>query len=1208
MTSKYFTCLFILLIGSFTLPAQDSVLSRVIFIGDAGEMNPGQSAVIKNAADHIIPGKTTVLFLGDNVYPRGMGLPGSKEEKKTQEILQSQFMPMRSKGAPVYFVPGNHDWDKMGPKGLEKIKRQWQYLNSQHDSLLRLVPPDGCPDPVEINVSDSLTIIAFDSEWWLFPFSKSNPWADCDCRNKDEIIDRLDELAYKNRYKIILLASHHPFQTYGHHGGYFNWKDHLFPFTALNKNLYIPLPGIGSLYPFLRKTFSNPEDAGHPLYEHMIRDIDNVFAISPNFIHVAGHEHGLQFIKSKQIQVVSGAGAKESYIKKGKHALFAETIPGFVTADLLPGNTMRFTYHTWSDSGLHTAFTYEQPYTNVKPVEDAQLEVIRADSLQVSAYKKFDEVSKVHRFFFGENYRKEWAALTKFPVIRISEIHGGLTPLERGGGHQTRSLRLEDKSGKEWVLRSVQKYPEVILPEQLRETFAKDIVVDAMSAQHPYSALMVPPLANAAGVPHTHPMIGIVAPDKQLGRYSRVFANTICLLEEREPLGKSVNTIKMLNALNEDNDNNFDSTSFLRARLLDLFIGDWDRHIDQWRFVDEKKGKGKHFLAVPRDRDQALYTNQGVFPYIESREWVQPFFEGFNPKIRKAGTLLFTSTLLNARLLNQFSYDEWMKITRDFMALLTDSVLESSLQQLPQSAYQIRHDALLKIMKARRDNLPKAMDAYYHFLYKSPFIRVSDKNELVEVRDANNEGMQIVIHKLSKDGEVKEQLFSNTFYPSTTREIRLFTGKGNDSIMIDNKNAAVCLRITGGDGNKKYHVVESKRKVSVYEKENNAVFSGDTQRLRKHLSDDTLNTAIIPGNLFNATAPLISGGFNLDDGFLLGAGFRHVRGIGYLSNRYSMNNYRSMQQFTVSHSFSTNAFRIRYNGEWLEALGKADLLLQASAFAPDNTQNFFGTGNETPFIKAGDYKRFYRARFDLYNVNPALRWKTRKDKSIIIGPSFQYYHYDTAENKGRYLESNPFIHSYDSTSIAEDKMHAGLLINYVSDSRNNALIPTWGSYVNIKLLGYAGLNNYSKSFAQLTAEIDLYKSVNPSSTIVIAERLGGAATVGKPAFYQSVFLGGQENLLGYRQFRFAGQHMLYNNLEARIKLTDIANYILPGQIGLTGFFDIGRVWEREDHSDKWHNGYGGGIYFTPAQMLVLQLVMGHSPEGWYPYFTMGFRF
>src|SRR4029077_15375984 len=99
------------------LRAQDSVRYRVIFIGDAGEINKEQQAIINYASRIIIPNKTTAVFLGDNIYPRGMGLPGSKEEAITKNILQSQYLPLRNNGAPVYFVPGNHDWDKMGPQG-----------------------------------------------------------------------------------------------------------------------------------------------------------------------------------------------------------------------------------------------------------------------------------------------------------------------------------------------------------------------------------------------------------------------------------------------------------------------------------------------------------------------------------------------------------------------------------------------------------------------------------------------------------------------------------------------------------------------------------------------------------------------------------------------------------------------------------------------------------------------------------------------------------------------------------------------------------------------------------------------------------------------------------------------------------------------------------------------------------------------------------
>ncbi|PZP39899.1 MAG: hypothetical protein DI598_19625, partial [Pseudopedobacter saltans] len=153
-----------------------------------------------------------------------------------------------------------------------------------------------------------------------------------------------------------------------------------------------------------------------------------------------------------------------------------------------------------------------------------------------------------------------------------------------------------------------------------------------------------------------------------------------------------------------------------------------------------------------------------------------------------------------------------------------------------------------------------------------------------------------------------------------------------------------------------------------------------------------------------------------------------------------------------------------------------------------------------------------------------------------------------------------------------------------------------------------GLNGYSKNFAQIEPQVSLYKSFNNKQSIILAERLGGGVTIGKSAFYQSLFLGSEGNLLGYRQYRFAGQHSLYNNLELRIALTDFGNYLFKGQLGILGFYDIGRVWNEDESSDKWHNGVGGGIYLAPAKLTVFRFTMGYTPEGWYPAFGMGMRF
>jgi hypothetical protein len=823
------------------------------------------------------------------------------------------------------------------------------------------------------------------------------------------------------------------------------------------------------------------------------------------------------------------------------------------------------------------------------------------DSTVVKVHPSYNDVSGIHRWFFGENYRKEWATPVKLPVIKISEVYGGLIPEKEGGGMQSKSLRLKDKSGKEWVLRSVEKTPDKLLPEGLRETFAVDWLDDALSGQHPYSALIVPPLAEAARVPHANPVIGVVADDAALGEFRKIFANTVCLLEEREPIGESDNSIKMLDNLVKSNDNRFDGEAFLRARLLDLLLGDWDRHEDQWRWAENKDGKQRMYTGVPRDRDQVFHLEQGLFPNIAALPFINPVLGDFKPEIPAVKYAVYKTRFINVYPDFQMNYDKWMGVVNEFVAAETDGVLEAGLKRLPAETYKMRHTELLNILKARRNNIPAAMAEYYRFIYRVVDIRASDKTELITIADAPDNGLHITINKTNKEGEAKDTLLSLTYNADITKEIRIYAAGGDDRITINNANSPIRLRIVGGEGSKVYNVAQSANTVKVYDRPN-AKFIGKTDALSTHLAPDTTNTRFLSTNLYNIWMPLATAGLNADDGFLLGLGFKYTKNDGFRKLPYT-----STQQFMLTHAFATEAFRIKYSGEWIQALGKADFTLQALVNAPDNTMNFFGLGNQTPLVKAGNYRRFYRTRFNTYQLDPAIRWHTGENSTLSAGPSFQYYKFDADDNAGRFINNTSMIGSYDSLTINEDKAHAGLSLNFNSNQRNAGILPTKGYYINITLQGYKGLNDFSKSFAQLRPEFTFYQKLNSTGTIVLSDRIGGGISVGKPAFYQSMFLGGQGNLLGYLQNRFAGKHMVYNNLQARIKLANIASYIIPGQLGLSGFYDAGRVWVDGETSNQWHQGVGGGLYFAPAGLTILQVLAGHSTEGWYPYVSLNFR-
>ena len=824
-----------------------------------------------------------------------------------------------------------------------------------------------------------------------------------------------------------------------------------------------------------------------------------------------------------------------------------------------------------------------------------------SDSIKTSVHPSYDQVSKYHRKLFGENFRKEWAANVTLPVIRISKVAGGLKVLQNGGGMQTKSVRLEDNQGNEWVIRSVEKAPDKLIPENLKGTFAVDWVDDEYSGQHPYSALIVPPLADAAGIPHAKPVIGVLAPDPALGQFGKDFAGRVVLMEEREPTGSSVNTLKMIKDLRENYNNRLDGPAFLKARMLDLLIGDWDRHEDQWRWTPEKRGKEKVYTGIPRDRDQVFHVNQGLFPGIASLPWINPVLGNFSSDIPHVKYSLYKTRFIQQYMDFQMSYDEWMAVVQAFVKAESNDVLKDAINRLPAELHSIRNAELLAKLKKRRDAIPDAMSAYYRFINRIVDVRATDKNEYVYVKSDNAGKMLIFILKNSK-GQPGDTIMKAEYRPDITREVRLYVGDGDDRISVDNPDSRIKLRIVGAAGSKAYDVKQASRTINIYSKRDSVSFAGKTDKIRQHLSNDTLNTRFLTTNPYSTWTPLATGTLNKDDGFLLGLGFRYTGRSGFRKLPYS-----TQQEFMITHSFATSAFRINYYGQWMSVIGNADFTMRATVNAPDNTMYFFGQGNQTELDKTGDYRRHYRARFDFYQFDPALRWKTGKASFLSAGPSFQYYHFDQAGNLGRSVYTPGLIKSYDSTSVSRDKAHAGLIVNYTSNTKDNQVLPTSGYYLDVKLQGYVGLNGQSKSFAQLKPEFTYFQKIDPGARLVLSNRIGGGISLGDPAFYQSMFLGGQGNLLGYLQNRFAGQQMVFNDFQARLKIAKLPGYILPGQLGITGFYDIGRVWIDGEHNDTWHNGTGGGIYFAPASLTVIQLIAGHSKDGWYPYIAFNFR-
>lgn len=137
----------------------------------------------------------------------------------------------------------------------------------------------------------------------------------------------------------------------------------------------------------------------------------------------------------------------------------------------------------------------------------------------------------------------------------------------------------------------------------------------------------------------------------------------------------------------------------------------------------------------------------------------------------------------------------------------------------------------------------------------------------------------------------------------------------------------------------------------------------------------------------------------------------------------------------------------------------------------------------------------------------------------------------------------------------------------------------------------------------------VYGSVTNPATFIGVFKIGGGKIYTKDyPFYMAFDLGQNNFLRGFRKNRFSGTSMAYSSLELRYKLFTSNSYILPGDFGVIGFADVGRVWYENENSRKWHFSKGAGLYFAPFNAVLLTGTIAFSPEDNLVNFSIGTRY
>lgn len=333
------------------------------------------------------------------------------------------------------------------------------------------------------------------------------------------------------------------------------------------------------------------------------------------------------------------------------------------------------------------------------------------------------------RIFLGGNYRKTWETPARVPLFRIQSTNGGYTIKKLGGGQQTKSLRIQDARGNTMVIRTVDKTVDKALESQnIKSGFIKSITQDMISAAHPYGALAVPPIAAAVGVLSTEPVLYYVPDDPGMDSFRNIFANTMVVLEKRKPLfnpkDKLRKTEDLLADLAKNEPLKIDLPMLLQARLVDMLIGDWDRHGGQWKWGYRKEGDSTYVYPVPVDHDQAFFHSSGILvPLV--RPFTMKHLVGFKDNMRRIKKLNRKEWDFDKAFIGQLSCRQWEEGIRSFQQKVSDSVLRAAVARIPAEVTAIHGEELFRKLQGRRNTMRCDGMRYYHFLEKRPLTQLA---------------------------------------------------------------------------------------------------------------------------------------------------------------------------------------------------------------------------------------------------------------------------------------------------------------------------------------------------------------------------------------------------------------------------------------------------------------------------------------------------
>lgn len=1125
------------------------------------------------------------LILGDNIEAKKV--LARDNDSTDLEILKNQLDLIKKIPGGKYVIPGDHDWNDEGLPGLKKIE---ELVEERWDDNEAFQPENACPIE-DISISDSIHLFIVDSEWYIRDWNNNPLFNDeCEIRTRKQFLYVLGDEMRKQRHKTVILALHHPVYTNGLYGG-----------RIANYNLYKPsienayLPIVGTPWSFIRSQGGvSRQDRYNPMMNELMEEIKVMSLDIDRFFVLSGHERSLQYIKDGNVrQLISGSIHETQAVALGKRGLFASGQHGF--AELRVYEDQSSTVHFYEIEDGKVELVYEN-------IAFAKAETYNIDSLprvtekfkKSSIYSpKETDVDEDYKEFYGEHYRSLYGLKVKAPTVMLDTLYGGLKVERPGGGNQTQGLRLVDSMDREFNMRALEKdalqflkstgYDKLDAEKYFTKTFTQELVRDFYTAAHPYGAFAIPKLANAIDVRHTHPKLFYVPKQRTLGNFNNTHGNRLYMIVEKPDdsfnsphmFGHNEDvesTSDLFEKIRKDEDNVVDESTYIRARIFDMLIGDWDRHEDQWRWaqIPDPNDEDKHtFIAIPRDRDQVFARFDGeLFDFL--RKIVPPVrqFGVYGPDIDHIKEFSRSAVHLDRAILQKTSLEDWLREARFIQESITPEIVIEAFNEMPSEVKDEMWKRTQNDLLARKENLVSIVERFYEQFIDFQILKGTDKDDHFEIKRLSDGVTEVRAYRII-DGKKGTQLFNRSFNLETTRDLWIY-GLDDDDIfeVIGNTEGAfIPIAISGGQGDDHY-LIENGKKIKIYdyESEDNKL---DNNGAFVVFRDDYDITHYDPEKEPKRQAKVtFRNHYNPDLGYVPTLGYvKEV--VDFEANPYS----RKYGLIAEYHSL-TQAAVFKPIAGFSNVVGHWNLEFEGLITTNNYTENFFGFGNDTEFDSEIDY-----------DENRILL--QRRAATIAL------------DKKGNYGSHFNISLGYQNIEVEnlENDQFGNLSLNYDYKSIDDERFTTHGLEFNLKT-AYTDNLESSRSFFSVDPKITLWNAIDRNRRLTAKTSIAAQSRLGdQPLFYQAATLGAENGLRSYRMNRFNGDVSAYARADLLYDLNPIKTRLLPLHVVAYTGFDIGKVWWESSTTDRFYTSYGGGVEFLMTGLFVADVSYFYGSDG-----------